>query len=67
MMRVINPTTDKCKEYYVLIGLFGLCVRRRNCRVYVITHSSSIFVYMGSSIYSHIDNPVQDYSPNKKS
>eukprot|EP00977_Amphora_coffeiformis_P021787 scaffold9921_cov99-Amphora_coffeaeformis.AAC.1 len=24
-------------------------------------------VHMGSPIYSHFDNPVQDYSPNKKS
>eukprot|EP00977_Amphora_coffeiformis_P005205 scaffold1116_cov104-Amphora_coffeaeformis.AAC.2 len=33
----------------------------------VITHSSSTFVHMGSPIYSHFDNPVQDYSPNEKS
>eukprot|EP00977_Amphora_coffeiformis_P023799 scaffold14328_cov98-Amphora_coffeaeformis.AAC.1 len=36
-------------------------------RTTVITGSSSIFVHMGSPIYSHFDNPVQDYSPNKKS
>eukprot|EP00977_Amphora_coffeiformis_P004694 scaffold1006_cov145-Amphora_coffeaeformis.AAC.2 len=28
MMSVINPTTDKCKEYCVLIGSFGLRVYR---------------------------------------
>eukprot|EP00977_Amphora_coffeiformis_P024066 scaffold15004_cov235-Amphora_coffeaeformis.AAC.1 len=33
----------------------------------VITRSSSIFIHMGSPIYSHFDNPVQDYSPKEKS
>eukprot|EP00977_Amphora_coffeiformis_P000270 scaffold80_cov203-Amphora_coffeaeformis.AAC.1 len=40
---------------------------RFGLRALVITRSSSIFVHMGSPIYSHFDNPVQDYSPNKKS
>eukprot|EP00977_Amphora_coffeiformis_P006628 scaffold1428_cov159-Amphora_coffeaeformis.AAC.18 len=31
------------------------------------TSAVTVFVHMVSSIYSHIDNPVQDYSPNKKS
>eukprot|EP00977_Amphora_coffeiformis_P024504 scaffold16058_cov171-Amphora_coffeaeformis.AAC.1 len=44
-----------------------LCDFRLQLRANVITRSSFIFVHMGSSIYSHIDNPVQDYSPNKKS
>eukprot|EP00977_Amphora_coffeiformis_P007502 scaffold1640_cov161-Amphora_coffeaeformis.AAC.25 len=36
-------------------------------RANAITHSSSLFVHMDSSIYSQIDNPVQNYSSNKKS
>eukprot|EP00977_Amphora_coffeiformis_P010301 scaffold2387_cov106-Amphora_coffeaeformis.AAC.3 len=36
------------------------CDFRLQLRANVRTHSSSIFVHMGSSISSHINNPVQD-------